>query len=348
MVLTNNIESFSSRGCRFSSSSKVHNVSNNLIYKWKQQSWKHSSLKVAKPFSWWNLFLPQSRWRFDQSPDLFTTGNLVLLCIREQLHSANDFHFLVSFSCFPSPAFFSFSFSFFSFWWLTTGGLGSPRSSEVCGRTAVDEHRLAPGREGTEWLRWCSRCPLHLWEPCHHCPQQPHCGTAPLCVPSLCSSLGQWTGQCAGQCDMSRGLKKLSIEECMWDNVYLEFFESSHTFLRPLLSKFKSQHWELRPKPSIVFLGWCRYFHREFNFHSEVFPWWVQSNPESSHQVIISFLLPQPLSYLPHFSLFLISFPFENAYFVIKKGKKKKQILTVQWESSCGIGDVSLSHSVTF
>lgn len=148
MVLTNNIEFFFffSRGCPFSSSSEVHNVSNNLIYKWKQQSWKHPSLKAAKLSSCWNLFVPQSRRRFHQSPRSLTTGNLVLLCIREQLHFVNDFHISFSFSCIPSPAHYSSSFSFFSFRWLT------------------DYRRTGfPQRLRGVWQNRCGRTPPGTW-----------------------------------------------------------------------------------------------------------------------------------------------------------------------------------------
>lgn len=69
------------------------------------------------------------------------------------------------------------------------------------------------------------------------------------------------------------------------------------------------------------FLGRYRYVHREFDFHSEIIPWWVQSHPECSHRMIVSLLLPRRI--LPQLSPIshCLSFPFGNVCSVINKGK---------------------------
>lgn len=90
---------------------------------------------------------------------------------------------------------------------------------------------------------------------------------------------------------------ELSLKDCVWDNLYhfLEFSRTSSDL--QLNSALSIVYFGLSP---VHFLGWYKPFHSEFDFQSEVIPWGVQSNPECSHQVIVTLLLP-------HFSLFLFS-----------------------------------------
>ena len=50
---------------------------------------------------------------------------------------------------------------------------------------------------------------------------------------------GAVASQRASPCDTSKGL---SLGECVCENIYLEFSESSHTFLRPSTANVSSQH----------------------------------------------------------------------------------------------------------
>lgn len=82
---------------------------------------------------------------------------------------------------------------------------------------------------------------------------------------------------------------ELSLEECAWDNLY-HFSSSLIRFSDLQLNLTLSiVYFDLSP---VHFLGWCRYFQSEFSFQSEVIPWGVQSNPQCSHQVLVSLLLP--------------------------------------------------------
>lgn len=59
--------------------------------------------------------------------------------------------------------------------------------------------------------------------------------------------------------------------------------------LQQLNLALSTAYLELNP---VKFLGRCSYVHRECNVHSGVIPWWVQSHPECSPQLIVSLLLP--------------------------------------------------------
>lgn len=139
-----------------------------------------------------------------------------------------------------------------------------------CGGTPRGEHALVPEWEGAERLRWCSGCPHHhLRNLPHRCPQKLHCGMISVSGPDACRVCGQHTSHC----DTSQGMRKaqeFNLGECVCNNLYLKFFESSHTFLRPLTTKFSSQHCVLRPRPMAgavsrmvqMLLCWVE------------FPWW--------------------------------------------------------------------------
>ena len=73
---------------------------------------------------------------------------------------------------------------------------------------------------------------------------------------------------------------ELSLKECVWDNLS-HFLSSLLPFSDLQLNLTLSiVYLDLSP---VYFLGWCRHFHSDFNFQSEVIPWGVQSNPESSY-----------------------------------------------------------------
>lgn len=117
-------------------------------------------------------------------------------------------------------------------------------------------------------------------------------------------------GQCARHYDASwelRRTQELSLEEGVWDNFYFKF-------LSPLLSFSDLQQNSalcimcLDPSPvqgnadpsivSLIFI--VRYFCGEFS--------------QLMNQGIVSLLLTCFVPHSPHFSLFLISFPFGNSF----------------------------------
>ena len=65
------------------------------------------------------------------------------------------------------------------------------RDPGLHGGAPLDEHHLAPEREGAERLGRQPGHPHHPRDPRRHCPQQPHRGPVPVCGPDACRGRGQ-------------------------------------------------------------------------------------------------------------------------------------------------------------